>query len=170
MSGYNAKNYTEQGGSVTHIGGRLVIEEGADITSLLDAIRNAGRISVMGRTETVLEKPVSELIGEDVRILAGGAAAGTFPYVSGFTGFSRNKPEEQEGWFFPVRLSDEYSGKPITVKRESGGGGTEKTVQDLEWVLRLTDGADTVYSFQTGGEPILTLSFRDAVFEARVQD
>ena len=25
---YNAKNYTEQGGNVTHIGGKLVIEEG----------------------------------------------------------------------------------------------------------------------------------------------
>lgn len=26
--GYNTKNYTEQGGEVTHIGGRLVIDEG----------------------------------------------------------------------------------------------------------------------------------------------
>ena len=34
MSGYNAKNYTEQGGSVTHIGGRLVIEEGAEVVGL----------------------------------------------------------------------------------------------------------------------------------------
>ena len=24
---YNAKNYTEQGGDVTHIGGKLIIEE-----------------------------------------------------------------------------------------------------------------------------------------------
>ena len=28
---YNAKNYTEQGGDVTHIGGKLVIEEGATV-------------------------------------------------------------------------------------------------------------------------------------------
>ena len=29
MSGYNVKNYTEQGGEVTHIGGKLVFDEGA---------------------------------------------------------------------------------------------------------------------------------------------
>jgi len=35
--GYNAKNYTEQGGDVTHIGGKLVIEEGASIEGLPSA-------------------------------------------------------------------------------------------------------------------------------------
>ena len=34
MSTYNAKNYTEQGGDVTHIGGKLVIEEGASVEGL----------------------------------------------------------------------------------------------------------------------------------------
>lgn len=34
MSEYNAKNYTEQGGSVTHIGGKLVIDEGAEVIGL----------------------------------------------------------------------------------------------------------------------------------------
>ena len=31
---YNTKNYIEQGGDVTHIGGTLVIEEGGSITGL----------------------------------------------------------------------------------------------------------------------------------------
>lgn len=31
---YNAKNYTEQGGDVTHIGGILIIEEGASVEGL----------------------------------------------------------------------------------------------------------------------------------------
>ena len=31
MSEYNAKNYTEQGGEVTHIGGKLVFEEGSSV-------------------------------------------------------------------------------------------------------------------------------------------
>ena len=34
MSEYNAKNYTEQGGDVTHIGGRLICEEGAEVEGL----------------------------------------------------------------------------------------------------------------------------------------
>ena len=32
--GYNTKNYTEQGGEKTVIGGELVIEEGAKVTGL----------------------------------------------------------------------------------------------------------------------------------------
>mgnify|MGYP007070290956 FL=1 len=31
---YNARNYTVQGGDVTHIGGTLVIEEGASVEGL----------------------------------------------------------------------------------------------------------------------------------------
>ena len=34
MSEYNAKNYTEQSGDVTHIGGKLVFEEGASVEGL----------------------------------------------------------------------------------------------------------------------------------------
>ncbi len=34
MSTYNAKNYTEQGGEVTHIGGKLIFEEGASVKGL----------------------------------------------------------------------------------------------------------------------------------------
>ena len=34
MSTYNTKNYTEQGGDVTHIGGKLIIEDGAVIEGL----------------------------------------------------------------------------------------------------------------------------------------
>ena len=31
---YNVKNYTEQGGEVTHIGGKLVFDEGASVEGL----------------------------------------------------------------------------------------------------------------------------------------
>ena len=34
MSEYNIKNYTEQGGDVTHIGGKLVFEEGSSVEGL----------------------------------------------------------------------------------------------------------------------------------------
>ena len=35
--GYNVKNYTEQGGEVTHIGGKLIIEEGGSVEGLPQA-------------------------------------------------------------------------------------------------------------------------------------
>lgn len=31
---YNGKNYTEQGGEVTHIGGKVIIEDGAVVEGL----------------------------------------------------------------------------------------------------------------------------------------
>ena len=31
MSEYNAKNYTEQGGEITHIGGKLIFDDGAKL-------------------------------------------------------------------------------------------------------------------------------------------
>lgn len=34
MSEYNAKNYTEQGGEITHIGGKLVFDEGGSVEGL----------------------------------------------------------------------------------------------------------------------------------------
>ena len=34
MGEYNSKNYTEQGGDVSHIGGKLIIEEGASVEGL----------------------------------------------------------------------------------------------------------------------------------------
>lgn len=34
---YNAKNYTEQGGDVTHFGGRVVFENGCQIEGLPEA-------------------------------------------------------------------------------------------------------------------------------------
>jgi hypothetical protein len=47
VDGYNTKNYTEQGGDVTHIGGKLVIEEGAVVEG-------------MPSTATLIEKSVTE--------------------------------------------------------------------------------------------------------------
>ena len=35
---YNTKNYTEQGGEVTHIGGKLIIEEGGSVEGLPDPV------------------------------------------------------------------------------------------------------------------------------------
>ena len=34
MSEYNAKNYTEQCGDVTHIGGKLIFEDGSSVEGL----------------------------------------------------------------------------------------------------------------------------------------
>ena len=38
---YNAKNYTEQGGEVTHFGGKVVFEDGCEIEGLPAAANQA---------------------------------------------------------------------------------------------------------------------------------
>ena len=167
MSGYNAKNYTEQGGDVTHIGGKLVIDDGADISALAAAIKDAGKMAVCDLSQSFGNKSYSDMVGEDTKILAGGVVSGPIKYVTGYDKFSGG---EQDGYFFPAHLSDEYKEKEITVKRESGEGGMEKKQADQDWVLRLTDGPDTVYSFKDGGTPILTLSFRSATFLPEPED
>lgn len=45
---YNTLNYTEQGGAVTHIGGSLVIEQGATVTGLAANPLTAASASTLG--------------------------------------------------------------------------------------------------------------------------
>ena len=45
---YNVKNYTEQGGEVTHIGGSLVIEEGGSVSGLPSAALPIATASAVG--------------------------------------------------------------------------------------------------------------------------
>ena len=68
---------------------------------------------------------------------------------------------ENSGNYFPFKLDDAYSGKPITVKRTSGSK-SEKTVSDTEWILRLTDGKQTTYQILSGDSVIAELNFENA--------
>lgn len=54
---YNTKNYTEQGGDVTHIGGKLIFEEGASLDGLPRATTTIPGGSLM--TENQVESAAS---------------------------------------------------------------------------------------------------------------
>lgn len=110
-------------------------------------------------------KSYGDMIGKDAKILEGGVVVGTVKHVTGYTEAFEGK--EADGFFFPVHLADAYKQKAIRVQRVSGKGGKEKQTEDTDWVLRLTDGQETVYTFKLEGEdePFLTLSFRMASFE-----
>ena len=45
---YNAKNYTEQGGEVTHFGGKVVFEEGVEVEGLSANPLNKASASTLG--------------------------------------------------------------------------------------------------------------------------
>ena len=62
MSEYNAKNYTEQGGDVTHIGGKLVFDEGGSAEGLPSSFTPAAN-------QTASEAATIALLKEDFNAL-----------------------------------------------------------------------------------------------------
>ena len=62
MSDYNAKNYTEQGGDVTHIGGKLIFEEGSSVEGLPSSFTPA-------ETQAASEATTVEALKEDFNTL-----------------------------------------------------------------------------------------------------
>ena len=62
-TGHNTLNYTEQGGEVTHIGGTLVIEEGAEVEGLpLPFTPAAGQEASTATTVTALKEDFNALL------------------------------------------------------------------------------------------------------------
>ena len=62
-TGHNTLNYTEQGGEVTHIGGTLVIEEGAKVEGLpLPFTPAAGQEESTATTVTALKEDFNALL------------------------------------------------------------------------------------------------------------
>lgn len=62
-TGHNALNYTEQGGDITHIGGTLIIEEGAYVEGLsLPIFRMAPQEDSTATTVTALRDDFNDLL------------------------------------------------------------------------------------------------------------
>lgn len=112
-------------------------------------------------------KQASDLMGADVKIMDDGSVTGTFPYVDNFEGFSK-VPDEQKGNYFWIKFGSEYTGKQITVQRTSGSPSDPKTASDLDWILRLTDGTQTVYKVTADNVPDLVLTFAEATINQGV--
>ncbi|MCI9500539.1 MAG: Head fiber protein [Hungatella sp.] len=65
MSGYNAKNYTEQGGDVTHIGGKLIFEEGSSVEGLPSSFTPAeNQVDSEAATIAALKEDFNSLLGK----------------------------------------------------------------------------------------------------------
>lgn len=117
--------------------------------------------------QSLYGKTAAELMEEDVRVSPEGNVTGTFPYVEKFTGFNESDPSEQEGNYFWIKLGGDYAGKMKTVKRTSGQQGKENQSTDDDWILRLTDGTDTVFTIKAEGATDLTLTFAGATLKQK---
>lgn len=98
----------------------------------------------------------------DMRVYEDGSAAGTFHYVTGYTGFNESVKKEQEGYYFPFELKK--TGEKMTFLKN---GNPVK--QDIPWeeknVLRVTKG-DT-FTIQVDSEDVCTLNFKKAAFDPK---
>lgn len=61
---YNAKNYTEQGGDVTHIGGKLVLEEGASVEGLPGSTPAENQVASTAATVAALKDDFNALLAK----------------------------------------------------------------------------------------------------------
>ena len=59
---YNAKNYTENGGDVTHIGGKLVFDEGASVEGLPGSTPAENQAESAATTVAVLKEDFNALL------------------------------------------------------------------------------------------------------------
>ena len=103
---------------------------------------------------------MSDLIGDNVNIEwdgVNGAVTGDIKYIADYSSLFGAK--EKAGAFFPFSLGEAYNEKEITVQRK---GGTAKTAVDTEWIVRLTDGAETEYDVSCEGEKIAHFTFAEA--------
>lgn len=105
-----------------------------------------------------LEKTVSDLVSPDTKIRESGAVTGTLNYIQGWQDFSTN-PDEQKGYYMPVKLGDEYQGQEITVT-----GTKQVKARDTEWVLFVKNSSST-FKFESDGKEIMTLTFKGTNFQ-----
>ena len=57
---YNAKNYTEQGGDVTHIGGKLIIDEGGSVEGFPSSPDNGSAMENQAASEATTVAALKE--------------------------------------------------------------------------------------------------------------
>lgn len=116
-------------------------------------------LTIPSQGQTLYGKRVSSLVGDDIRVFEDGTVIGTLKHVTGYTGFSSIQ-EEQEGYFFPFRLSQ--AGTTMTFKKNG-----EETKKDIAWeadnVFRVT--ASDTFEVLVDGSPVVTFNFSKATFQ-----
>ena len=107
-------------------------------------------------------KSVSDLISDNVNVLASGTVTGTLKHVTGFTDFNNNNINEQSGYYFPLKLTQ--TGTKMTIKT-NGEIRPDKTNMkfDPEILLRVAN-KDTTFTIEVDGNEVVTLNFKKTTF------
>ena len=117
-------------------------------------------LTIPSQGQTLYGKRVSSLVGDDIKVFEDGTVTGTFKHVTGYTGFNEADPGEQEGYYFPFRLTQ--TGTTMTFKKNGVA-----TKEDIAWeadnVFRVTS-SDT-FEVLVDGSPVVTFNFSKAIFQ-----
>lgn len=138
----------------------MIVKDEAFVKLETKAEIGQDKLTIPAQGQTLYGKRVSSLIGSDVKVYGDGTVTGTFKHVTGYTGFNGDNPKEQEGYFFPFKLTK--SGTNMTFKKN----GSESK-KDIPWeadnVFRVTKG-DT-FEVLVDEESVVTFNFAQATFE-----
>ena len=115
-------------------------------------------LTIPAVSQSLYGKSVGDMI-DGVKVLEDGTVTGTFKYVTEYTGFNEGDPEEQEGYFFPFKLTK--SGTDMTFLK-NGSPTKEEIPWEEDNVFRVTKG-DT-FEVQVDGEKVVTFRFDKATF------
>ena len=123
---------------------------------LLGGVSSADSIPVeVPEAETDwLGKKTTELV-ENLQIFMDGNVAhvsGTAHYVTGFTEFNATVPEEQEGWYFPVKLDE--SGASTMTFTVNGEVTKKEIAYDPQVLFRVTDNETVVLIYLVVSIPV----------------
>lgn len=119
-------------------------------------------LTVMDRNYICLNKNISELIADDIKVLENGSVVGTIHNITGFTDFS-SKKTEQSGHYFPFRLTQ--TGTKMTIKTNGvAASGKTNMAFDPEIILRIPNN-DTNFTIEVDGLQVVKLNFTDATLE-----
>lgn len=116
-------------------------------------------LTIPSQGQTLYGKRISSLIGDDIKVYEDGTVTGTLKHVTGYTGFNSSDPEEQEGYYFPFRLSQ--TGTTMTFKKN--GVETKKNIAwEADNVFRVSK-TDT-FEVLVDDESVVTFNFAQATF------
>ena len=132
-------------------------------TSKTDATEiSTGILKVMDITTSVIGKNVSDLIGNDVKVMSDGSVYGTLKNVVDFTGFS-SKKSEQSGHYFPFVLSQ--TGTKMTIKKNGVATAAKTNMNfDPEIILRVENN-DTIFTIDVDGKEVVKFNFANTILE-----
>ena len=118
-------------------------------------------MTVPAVSQSVLDKSVGEMIGDDVKVMDNGYVVGTMKYVEDFKEFSSN-PSEQNGYYFPLVLTN--TGTKCTIKKDGEISKDNVDFPEDKTFVFIVEGNTQTIEILVDGDSVVKLNFATATF------